>query len=360
MKSSLKETLTTSSNQDLDMKYKNTDLDIVEKLDIRQSILSSLSSKSTKDPEQIKKARIYQFFGVLSFSLSGVFIKIIFEKYSSSFPFFTYLSVRFFFLSLMCHLSMQHYNYNIESLLKFNSKKWMIIRIISFFFSFWLFPLSMKYLKLGLATLITVTSPIFQNILYAFFFNLKINMKYIYACIVCFIGVFTIFTQSQKNTLSEVQGEEAEIVDSDRDNVVLGIFFALSNSIIIALLYISVKKISADMSTYNINYISSFWSGIIGLVFSILFDSSGLKFYFNIVFLFYLVIIALFTFLGLHFINLAIITADISKSSYIMYLQLPIHALFGVLFYNETYNFVELIGIAIILVSSIYTSFFIT
>lgn len=322
----------------------------ISHIDNRQS---TLSNQSTKDPTLIKKARIYQLLGILNLSFSGVFVKIMVEKYSLDFPYMFYLSLRFFLLALLCRLDMIYNNHNIESLIYFNSTnlKWVIFRIGIFLLSFLLFPLSMKYLKFGLSTLILVTSPVFQNIIYAIYYNLKLNMKYIYACLICLVGVFIIITQSHKNNLNEPNLE--------RDNILLGIFFSISNSVLIGFIYLSVKIMSSDMNIFNINYITSFWDGVLCFIYVIVKEITTIKYMMDYNFMMLMAVVVLLSYFGFHYINLSIVTADISKSSYIMYLQLPIHGLFGILFYNETYNLVESCGVLIILITSIYTSVFI-
>lgn len=353
MNYSLKERLNTTCNDTLGKVYKNS-IDICDIEIERNTLNSNVSNKSTKDPSQIRKARIYQVLGIVLWAISGIFIKIVIEKYSTDLPFYVYLSLRFFLLSLICLMNMKYHNLLIEKLTNFYNHKWMTIRIVSFIISFWAYPMSMRYLKFGLATLITVTSPIFQNILYSFYYSLKLNMKYIYSCLVCLFGVFIIFTQSKDMETEDKSGDIKE------DNTILGIILSLTNAILIAVYYLSVRVLNQHMSIYNINYITGFWSGLICLVLVILLDTSTITYFFNIEFLFYLILISVFGYYGFHFVNLAIITADISKSSYIMYLQLPMHALFGIIFYKEVYNIFESIGIFIILSANLYTSIYVT
>ena len=313
--------------------------------------ISNDSKQSTKSssPEIVNLARKYQLYGVCSFICSCAMIKVAIENFQGDkFPQYVYVSFRLFFLSAVCYLMIKNEGNEPKSLFQLDSK-WMMIRSVIWFISFWFYALSVEYLKLGLTTLLIMTSPILQNITFSIYFKTKLNMKYIYSCLICLFGVYLIFQSSHNSNKDSITAEDSLII-------ILGIFYGLLNALAIAILYISVKNLNETFDSTTINYISGFWGGVIALVVCLILTPHDLLYFFDISFIFYLILIGLFSSSGFHYINLAIITADISKSSYIMYLQLPALGLFGMIFYNESYILIEYIGFAIIIVVSIYTS----
>ena len=276
-------------------------------------------------------------------------IKVAIENFKGDkFPQYVYVSFRLFFVSAICYLMIKTERNQPISLFQLDSK-WMIIRSATWFLCFWSYALSVEYLKLGLATLLLMTSPILQNITFSIYFKTKLSMKYIYSCLICLVGVYIIFQSSHNSN-------KGSITADDSLTIIFGIFYGLLNSLANAILLISVKSLNEKFDSTTINYISGFWGGIIAIVVCFIFTPNDLMYFFDISFIFYLIIIGLFSSAGFHFINLAVITADVSKSSYIMYLQLPVLAIFGMIFYNETYILIEYIGFAIIIVVCIYTS----
>ena len=78
----------------------------------------------------------------------------------------------------------------------------------------------------------------------------------------------------------------------------------------------------------------------------------------NFKFLIYAILIGICAYIGFHFLNLSAELEDISKISYINYCQLPMSALFDVIILNSKYSIIEILGISIIVLTLLYTSFY--
>ncbi len=312
---------------------------------------SNKTNQSTKDPEKIALARYYQLLGMLFLMLSCSIIKILVAQYSeNSFPFFSYLSLRFFAMSFFFLLLIKRENCKLESLFEIKSIKWMIIRIISWFVNYWGYTMAVAYLKFGLATLILMIAPILQNILYSIHFNIRLNMKYIYPCLISFIGVYIIFSNGSDNQVNQKEEIDLNI------NLLIGFTSGFLCMIAVSYLFISVKFLNTDYDSNNLNYISSFWCGVLSIIFLFMNSLSELLNFFNLKFVILILIIVYLSGMTFYYLNLAVITADIAKTSYLWYLQLPVLALFGVIFYGERYSLGEVVGFVVILLTLLYTS----
>ena len=242
----------------------------------------------------------------------------------------------------------------------------MIVRCISWIICFFCYSLTLNYLKVGLAVILLMLSPLFQNVLFSLYFKYPLDFRYIYTCCISFIGICLLLfgKNNSKEIENNISIDTNTNTNTNTDNysvngTILGIILSLFNCISMSVYSICTKNLSKFYNTSNINYISSFWCIISVFILNILLSFNTLAYCFNLSFLFHCFLVGLFSFFGFHFINKAIVTADISKSSYIFYVQLPIVSLFGIFFYGESYTFLECIGFTVVLISSVYTSFFI-
>ena len=299
---------------------------------------------SNASSEVASLARKYQLIGVCSFILSGAMVKIAIANLNGSdFPGFVYNTIRLFTVTIVFYVMIRNNN-EPRSLFQIKTS-WMIIRSVLVLLSFLLYGYSIDYMKFGLVTLLHMTCPIVTNILFSFLFNIRLNMNYIYACILSLFGVYLIF-----------HADVHETIEQDKYKLALGIIYSLLNSFIVALAYATVKILSTEFDNSNMIYISSFWATVISLVICLVFTPSKMIYFLNLNFVLCLSLSGVFSASGFYYVSLAITTADISKSSYINYLQLPALGLFGILLYGESYNIIEYLGFSIILVVSIYTT----
>lgn len=310
-------------------------------------------------------ARKYQLIGTSGFTTSCAILKIAVSHWDKSFPQLVYVGIRILGICLISFIYMKIKGERVESLFNVKNKKWMLIRAVSWLLSFSLYSISVTYLKQGTASLLVMLSPILQNIVYSYIFNTPHDKRYFYTCFISLIGVYLVFYDNSSSTVAlndESNPSNTEIYDSaglvvkTPQEIMIGIICGIINAFAIAFMYSSVKSLNEEYDSNNINYISSFWTGIIALILSCIITPGDVHFYFNPMLVFYCLIIAVFSFIGFHFVNQAIITADISKSSYIMYLQLPTLAIFGMILYDERYTILEYFGFIVILAASIYTS----
>lgn len=309
---------------------------------------STASNKSTDDPEKVHLARRYQLYSIGCVIISNALIKMTTSIYDKeNFPQFVYLTLRFWFI---CLFAIWFLGGKTKSLfiIPASHLKWIVIRIIIWFLSFWFFALSVNYLKIGLATLLLMTSPILQNVVYALAMNKRINVKYIFMCLISIIGVCVIFSDTYNDNPSSF-----DLLFG------LGVMYGLLNSMFSPFLYVSSKFLFPEYAPMNVNYICGFWDGVLSLILCFLFTPYDFPHFLNVRFILYNVVNSFFTLLGFKYATLSVIMADVSKFSYISYLKLPFMALFGIAFYGERYGFVEILGFLLIIISSVYTSYYI-
>lgn len=229
--------------------------------------------------------------------------------------------------------------------------RWLLLRIISLVISNITAVIALNFLKLEIFGLITLTLPIFVNILSTFLIGEKFHNKYLIACLICIFGGYYALKKPENELLQKDSNHQPN------DNL-FGIISGLIMVINIAFTNITFKVIGRELDLYNINYFSSTWAAVGTLVLCfIICPVSDLIKIFSPTIMFFGVLAGIFTATSYYLMFYSFSIADISKSSYINYIQLPILAICGILFLSEYLNSNEIIGSLIIMITLIVTTF---
>lgn len=347
----------------------------------RNTLQKSTLHKQIDNTEAIYLARKYQIIGSVMFSISSIIIKIAVEHFGNNFPQFNYIVLRFLGIFILTYLKLKlninmdsntnnevinSNDNNIESLFILKNKTWITIRCLAWIMSFLCYSISLIFVKMGIATLILMMSPIIQNVLFSIVFRTPLDLRYIYACIISFLGIYLLLNGNNlSDTNLNVNNLEKDVNSSHSKwfnttkGTLIGTSIGILNAISIAVIFLCTKKLSVYYNMSNINYICCFWSTLTVFILNILFNIKSLIYYFDLMFLLYSFFITIFSFFGFYYVNLAVITAEVSKSSYLMYIQLPIISIFGIILYQESYCLLEYVGFIIIMISCLYTSLYI-
>ena len=351
----------------------------------------------------ISLARKYQLIAILSFSFSNIIVKILIEQVNHKFPQLNYTSIRFFGIFIISLISILYNNiHNINSINNNNKKyifkeildqlkilidikdfKWIFIRTFAWIMCFTSFSNALIFMKIGTAILLIMLSPIIQNIIFSVYFKTPLDFKYMYSCCVSIIGIYLMLFSNKKilNNKNEYNNDNNSYDINDNNNkiniiitnnnnnhsylfdtsegIVIGSIFCILNSIFLSILLIGTKNLNKVYSLENINYICSFWGCIVIFVLSIIFDYKSLIYYLYFKFFIGCFLISILSYIGFLYANKAVVTTDISKISYLMYIQLPVLTLFGIIVYGESYSLIEYIGFLIVLTTCLYTTLFI-
>lgn len=305
--------------------------------------------ESKDDEENIRLARKYQFISTLCLIGTCTVIKFIQNHWRPKAHglFWTnyYGFQRFFFMCICSYFGAKANGYQVKSLIDFGTEfKWMWVKIVSWSITILALAISIGNLKLGTAIVIFMTSPILQNIFSSLLLGEKLEMKYIYSCIISLFGVWVMF-------MNHTDANQAEC------NHFIGLLAGIVNSISTAIMYISSKYLQKDFDYINLNYVCTFWCSVL-LFINLLLTSSAPSFadYFDPLFCFSCIILAILSYYAFNLLNLALKLADVGKTSYFMYLQLPVLAIIGMIVWAERYTVLELSGGLLILVTLLVTT----
>jgi drug/metabolite transporter (DMT)-like permease len=294
----------------------------------------------------LRKARYYRLYTVLLFTLTNFLFKLITVNWNIDYMYHS-ISLRFGFMALISYYYITHYEKEeISNLIDFKGKHaYIIIRCLMVILTMVFFTLSLFYVKVGVASCLNMTTPIFQNILSYLLLRESFNLKYIYVCLISLVGVYLLVFDTSSESIG--------------NNTIIGVILSLLCSISNAFVYIVTKFLQDSFTTQNLNYLTSFWIMIFGLFYSLIVYSELNYLYYDILFILLHIIIGLCSFYCYHFLGLCLKYADVSKTSYITYAQLPLISILGLIFYNEIFTLSEFTGVLIIISSVLYASFYI-
>lgn len=236
---------------------------------------------------------------------------------------------------------------------------WMKVRIAIMITSMFTIFIPIKHLKMGISTVIFCLMPIFQNFFAYYLMGEAFQKKYVIAFIIAIFGVLIMFSKPKTSNNVNVVAPE---VETYHKNTLLGAVCGIINSVIVGLMYSSVKIIGKSIDQFSINYISCYWSAVWLLVisgaYSLFFQEREILLLFDLVGA--LIGLGVGCIVGVCFYSMfiAFTLTDISKTSYITYVQIPFSVIAGLIFFGEKILLTELIGgtivIGTILLVSVY------
>lgn len=307
--------------------------------------------------QNIFYSKLYRLYTTLMFISTNLLFKILNNNYNLYYMYHC-STLRYGFMFIFCiiyNYYINKYNNNknisfIDKTMKFKGKFNLVLsRVFVVNLNMILFTLSLKYLKLGIAVTLNMTTAIIQNILTPLILKEKFNKKYAYICLISFIGVILLCLNKSSNSSKDFKTFDY--------NLFIGIIIGILNAICVALVYILTKQLQKDYTTNDLNIITSFWIFVFLFFYSISIYNKYNFLFFDTFFVVISIIIGFFTFLAFYFMGLSVKYGDISKTSYITYLQLPILFLIGVLFFSEHYSMLEFLG-SFIIFGCVYYAFY--
>ena len=320
----------------------------------RDSITINLSNENNESSNNLNKAYIYAILSLLSFSLCNIHMKIISYKISTL-TMYNFTIIRQLSICLTAFLYLKYKNshldiksINIFSLYTTNRNEffWMCIRSFLLTFGTLCATYAVMNIKQLHVTLIINLAPILSNILAPFIVDQSFKISYLYITFISFIGMVIMIWNDQLLVFD---------ASSDNKNILLGTLSALSFALTIVITNFSLITLNKLYDSYNLNYISSFWAFLSG--FLILIIIKGLDFILSTLSMFLLFngfLNGLLMLISYILLYQSLIYAEVQKTSFISYLQIPIVTLFAYIAYDEALTFQEIIGGMILLGSIIY------
>lgn len=315
---------------------------------------SSETNKTIDETKLIYDARIYSFLGHLFFVVADLFMKLYTENYHEK-GVIIFAGNRASSSFIICLLYMKYHNMQIINLTYLGKNKkiatFNLIRQIANIIVFYLLTYSMSQLKLGIVSTLLLTYPIFQALQAPFILNEKVNKQYYIAFLIALFGVYLM--TCTKDDL------EKKFEDSYSPNYFLGTSAIVLCAFSAGILFNSIKVVVEEFDVYNMNLMASFWTSIFFYTVCLVFTPSQILLLSEFKLVVYSVLNGTFSFLALLYLCKSVEFVDPSKSSYITYMELPLLALFGYLFFGELLTLLEILGAVIILVTIIYVSYYI-
>lgn len=287
----------------------------------------------------------YSFLTALFFSISGMFVKIIYNNYSIG-ENLLFLAIMFFSFLYYFVIFTLNKKTSFKDL-KIDKRNFILATVNGGLFCLVLtnmFTLaSFKYIDIGIQRAIAFSSPVIIVIIQRLFLGRKIDLKE--GVSICLMVLGLLLVIGKVNLSSE-------------SSMVLGLFLAF-----MAALMFSLYSIVSESKKYTISetifWIYSYATATIAMAIIMLFTGEirTVNMLFNAKFALYLFILSLFySSLPYYFFNIAIKKIGASKSNMGLALT-PIISLFlGVVFLNNSVNIVQIVGFTLVILSLVLVS----
>lgn len=324
---------------------------------------NSFSVKNEK--EDVKKGIKFGFASQIFFILSTIHIKItcatitpsqsllfsIFRQIGTGLFAYFYFSFSYLNKEKTTRLSISQ---NIVLLLKPHMKSiliWMIIRSILLYFGFISAIYGIINLKQITFSLIIDLNPILSHLFAPFLTGQKFKFSYFFTTLIAFLGVGLMIVGSQSKNANK---NEAYVQDHHQRNEILGLISVFIFTFSILFTNFSLITLSTAYDSYNLLYISSVFSFIIGFIFNLFISSFIFSISFSLSYAVNGFVNGILMFFAFNLLFHSFQCADISKVVYISYIQIPILAIFGFFYADETLSFLEIIGGAVLFSTILY------
>lgn len=314
--------------------------------DFKESLINQFKNNN----ENLNYAKICLVICNVFYCLNNVSVKII-NIYKPDYSFFSFCALRNLIMIFLSYRLLIYKNIEINSFFRIKNYKWFTIRISSNFLALFFLWISLMYLRLGTFTVVFNIYPILLNILSVIFLKEILRIKYIIGCFICFIGC-SLFLISEKNDHKSAENDKDTNINFQ---VFIGCFCCFLCAFFYCFVTISTKYLSKDMNSLQINLYTGIYSFIIPFLFGIFFNFS--KFFSDFLDLIFIVLCfvnGMFTFFAFYFVNESIENADLSKVSYLNYLQIVMGIFIGTIFFEEYFGFWDAVGFLIIMGTNIY------
>lgn len=302
--------------------------------------------------ENISLAIKYAILSNLLFVMSSISIKYYVEiqSYPPTFEFAIYQQIG---VAVTAYLCIKYLGNHVKDFKKEEHlEMWMVIRVFLLFFGTALVVIAFSNVKPSWITVIISMNPIFINLLSTIILKQRFIISYIYYCIIAFGGVVIMINGSSEADVQLVA------VGHDK-SMILGIVASTIFSLTIAILDISMIKLTETFDAFSLNFYCSIYAAAFGFLF-LIFSYGPLSVfqYTNLSLVIFGNLNGFFIGLSLFFLNLAFQQADVSRTSYLSYLQVPLVTGLSYLLFGDLINLLELLGIIIIMSSVSYASIY--
>lgn len=171
------------------------------------------------------------------------------------------------------------------------------------------------------------------------------------------IGMTGLLNNTNINSNYTIKEEDIKNHDQHEMNTAKGLIFGIINAVIIAIFFISGKYLSHDFNSFQVTYVSSVYGFVFTIVACLLiYGIKSFDIVFDLYFHFLTFLSAICVVLAYNYTQLAVEADDIGKNTYILYSQIPISVIFGILLFNENLNFYEYLGSTVIIATILITS----
>lgn len=265
----------------------------------------------------LKKAILFMIVSALAFALLNTSVKSLNHFNVYQIVFFRSIGTLLFTIPLIYRKKIPIYG---------NKKQLLILRGVFGVTSMILFFISIKYLAIGTAVSIRYISPIFAAVLALFFLKEKIkNLQWIYFSI-AFLGVIII------------KGFDVEIND-------IGLVLAIASAFFSGLVFITIRKINTqDHPLVIVNYFMII-AAIVGGALSVFNWVTPTGFEWVI-----LLCLGVFGYYGQFYMTKALQSSETIKIAPLKYIEVIFTVLIGSIWLDETYTFISIIGIALVII----------
>lgn len=329
--------------------------------------LSEENSYSVKnDKEDVKRGIKFGFASQIFFILSTIHIKItcgtitpsnsllfsIFRQIGTGLFAYLYFSFSYFNKEKITRLSIIQ---NIVLLFKPHMRSiliWMILRSTLLFFGFIFAIYGIINLKQITFSLIIDLNPILSHLFAPFLTGQKFKFSFFFTTLIAFVGVGLMIVGSQMKNPNENDGDVHG--HHQQRNEVLGLISVIIPTFSILFTNFSLITLSTAYDSYNLLYISSVFSLIIGFIFNLIISSFLFSISFSLLHASNGFVNGILMFFAFNLLFHSFQCADISKVVYISYIQIPTLAIFGFFYADETLSFLEIIGGAILFSTILY------
>jgi len=276
-----------------------------------------------------KKAISFMFLAVLCFSCANFFVKTL-SLYFDSFQILLFRAIPMFLISYF--LIRKH------KLNPFGNKKLLLIlRSLICVFSIVLYYKSFKMLDIGAAVSLRYLAPVFSIFVALIILKNKLHPINIITSILAISSVVLICAFSSSYNIQ-------------------GISIALFAAFLLSISWVLVSKIGSDDSPLVIVLYLSFFCVLVGVVTSTYYSKWNLDSV-NYTMIFKMFFLGIFGYLGQYYSTKAFQIGNPRDVAPFRYFEILVSMILGVLFVNETYTLISIIG-SLLLIFSLMITFF--
>ena len=308
--------------------------------------MDKMSERSSNlDDEQLARKRgreriayILCIIAQLLWAINGIQMKSYRVIYPEYFTDNNVLFWRMLVVMILGYVFCKIKNIHIQGYNEIKHMKWFLIRNATAYIFILCWIKMYLFFRVSTITVIGGTTPIIVIFLSIFILGDRFYIRYIFGIALCLIGSYIIIINDRKPEA------KAQILS---DNIALGLFFGITNAVLVALSTLGQKVLTDDKMNYHLqNYYFGLFNCVPSFIFCLLYNEINFK---SIAYILYAGSNGLIFYTANSITTLAFTYIHVSKVQHISYLYIVFTFILSAIILREPVFFTDFIGALIII-----------